>query len=463
MDRYSFMNIILNTDSYKASHYLQYPPKTEFVSSYIESRGGEYPQGVYFGLQMFLDQYLSKPLSQEDIDEAKAVLTAHGEPFNEEGWQYILDTHNGYLPVEIQALPEGSVVPPRTPLVQIQNTDPKCAWLTSYLETALLRAVWYPTTVASKSFAIKSIIRRYLEETADSLDGLPFKLHDFGARGAASNEAASIGGLAHLLNFMGTDTVSALVYARRYYNEDIAGYSIPAAEHSTITAWGQQNEKLAYQNMLEQFAKPGSLVAVVSDSYDLFHAIDHIWGDELKEKVEQSGGTLVVRPDSGNPVEIVAQTIERLMAKFGESRNSKGFRMLPDCVRVIQGDGISKTTIESILSELKSKEISADNLAFGMGAELLQKVNRDTMKFAMKASAICIDGKWHDVYKDPATDPNKASRKGRLAVIEASNWETVREDELNGRENALQVVFKDGKVLKRHTLQDIRERIQTYV
>ncbi|CCN83957.1 Nicotinamide phosphoribosyltransferase [Vibrio nigripulchritudo SFn27] len=457
------MNIILNTDSYKASHYLQYPPKTEFVSSYIESRGGEYPQGVYFGLQMFLDQYLSKPLSQEDIDEAKAVLTAHGEPFNEEGWQYILDTHNGYLPVEIQALPEGSVVPPRTPLVQIQNTDPKCAWLTSYLETALLRAVWYPTTVASKSFAIKSIIRRYLEETADSLDGLPFKLHDFGARGAASNEAASIGGLAHLLNFMGTDTVSALVYARRYYNEDIAGYSIPAAEHSTITAWGQQNEKLAYQNMLEQFAKPGSLVAVVSDSYDLFHAIDHIWGDELKEKVEQSGGTLVVRPDSGNPVEIVAQTIERLMAKFGESRNSKGFRMLPDCVRVIQGDGISKTTIESILSELKSKEISADNLAFGMGAELLQKVNRDTMKFAMKASAICIDGKWHDVYKDPATDPNKASRKGRLAVIEASNWETVREDELNGRENALQVVFKDGKVLKRHTLQDIRERIQTYV
>ncbi|MBD1559951.1 nicotinate phosphoribosyltransferase, partial [Vibrio sp. S9_S30] len=137
-------------------------------------------------------------------------------------------------------------------------------------------------------------------------------------------------------------------------------------------------------------------------------------------------------------------------------------RMLPDCVRVIQGDGISQTTIEHILSELKSKEISADNLAFGMGAELLQKVNRDTMKFAMKASAICIDGKWHDVFKDPATDPNKASRKGRLAVIEASNWETIREDELNGRENALQVVFKDGQVLKRHTLQDIRDRIQTY-
>lgn len=454
------MNIILNTDSYKASHYLQYPPKTEFVSSYIESRGGEYPQGVYFGLQMFLDQYLSHPISQEDIDEAKAVLTAHGEPFNDEGWQYILETHKGYLPIEIQALPEGSVVPARTPLVQIQNTDPKCAWLTSYLETSLLRAVWYPTTVASKSFAIKSIIQRYLRETADNLDGLPFKLHDFGARGAASNEAASIGGLAHLLNFMGTDTVSALVYAKRYYNEDIAGYSIPAAEHSTITAWGQKNESLVYQNMLDQFSKPGSLVAVVSDSYDLFHAIDNIWGDKLKAKVENSGGTLVVRPDSGNPVEIVAQTIERLMAKFGEFRNKKGFRMLPDCVRVIQGDGISQTTIEHILSELKSKEISADNLAFGMGAELLQKVNRDTMKFAMKASAICIDGKWHDVFKDPATDPNKASRKGRLAVIEASNWETVREDELNGRENALQVVFKDGQVLKRHTLQDIRERIQ---
>lgn len=456
------INLILNADSYKASHFLQYPENTTAVSSYIESRGGLFEATVFFGLQMFIKQFLQKPFNRLDIEEAAEISDLHGVPFNREGWEYILKTYKGFLPLEIQAVPEGTVVPTGNVLVQVINTDPACAWLTSYIETALLRAVWYPTTVATVSWSCKQIIRRYLAETADSQEALPFKLHDFGARGASSEEASAIGGLAHLVNFMGTDNLSAIVAGRRYYGETMAGFSIPAAEHSTITSWGRDGEKDAYANMLKQFAKPGTLVAVVSDSYDLWNAIDNLWGDALKEVVESSGGTLVVRPDSGEPVEIVSGTIKRLMAKFGFTVNAKGFKVLPDCVRVIQGDGISVASIEAILAEMKRRGLSAENVAFGMGGELLQKVNRDTQRFAMKASSVCVNGEWRDVFKDPVTDPGKRSKRGRLALVRNAEGEfqTLREAELMGMDNVLRVVYRNGALLVNDTLAVIRERAE---
>lgn len=452
-------NIILNVDSYKTSHYLQYPPQTTFVSSYIEARGGQFENVLFFGLQMFIKQYLTKPITQTNIDEAEEICAAHGVPFNKDGWQYILKTYNGFLPIEIEALPEGSVVPVKTALAQVKNTDPNCAWLTSYIETALLRAVWYPTTVATQSWYCKQVILANMLETCDTTDGINFKLHDFGARGTSSEESAAIGGAAHLVNFMGTDTVSALVAAKRYYGADMAGFSIPAAEHSTITAWGRENETQAYANMLEQFAGDGKLVAVVSDSYDLWNAVGNIWGGELKEKVKNNGGTLVIRPDSGNPVQIVYETIELLMDKFGFTVNKKGYRVLPNYIRVIQGDGISLKSIGEILENLKNYKISADNIAFGMGGELLQKINRDTLKFAMKASAVCVNNEWRDIYKDPVTDKGKQSKKGRLAVIknEAGTIQTVQLDELNERENLLKPVFKNGKLLKDWGFDEVRK------
>ncbi len=454
------MNLLLNSDSYKASHFLQYPAGTTVVSSYIESRGGRFDETVFFGLQAFIKQYLLSPISREDIEEADAVLTAHGLPFNREGWEYILDCHSGFLPLEIQAVPEGTVLATRNVLVQVRNTDPACAWLTSYIETALLRAVWYPTTVATLSRACKRVIGRYLAETGDSLDGLPFKLHDFGARGASSEETAALGGLAHLVNFQGSDTLSAVMAARRYYGEAMAAFSIPAAEHSTITSWGRDGEKAAYANMLKQFAAPGKLVAVVSDSYDLWNAIDTLWGEELKEAVIASGGTLVVRPDSGDPVAVVSATLEKLMAKFGFRLNGKGYKVLPDCVRVIQGDGISLTSIEAILAEMKRRGLSAENIAFGMGGELLQKVDRDTQKFAMKASAVCINGEWRDVWKDPVTDSGKRSKRGRLALVRdaGGDFETVREADLAGRDNRLRTVYRNGALMVDDRLAVIRER-----
>ena len=452
-------NMILNTDSYKTSHYLQYPPQTEFVSSYIESRGGDYKATLFFGLQMFIKRYLTQPFTQADINEAEAILAAHGEPFNKAGWQYILTEHNGFLPIEIQAVPEGSVLPTGNVLVQVVNTDPKVPWITSYVETALLRAIWYATTVATRSRECRQIIKEAMEDTADSLEGLELKLQDFGARGASSEESAGIGGAAHLINFIGTDTISGLLAARRFYNAEMPGVSIPAAEHSTITCWGRDAEADAYANMIEQFGGDDRIFAVVSDSYDLFAAIDDIWGETLKDKVETNGGTVVIRPDSGEPVEIVCETIQRLMKRFGYVENSKGFRELPPHVRVIQGDGISVETIRRILGMMKVRRLSAANITFGMGGELLQKLDRDTLKFAMKASAVRVDGQWRDVFKDPVTDSGKRSKRGRLAlVLEAGEYTTVREAELAGRENLLQTVFRNGELLLETDFESIRQR-----
>jgi nicotinamide phosphoribosyltransferase len=453
-------NLILNTDSYKASHYLQYPPGAEYISSYVECRGGDFPEAVFFGLQAFIKQYLLKPISLADIEEAEPLLHAHGVPFHRAGWEHILRNCGGLLPLEISALPEGMLVPLHNVMLQVVNTDPACYWLTSYIETALVRALWYPVTVATQSREIKKIIARYLTETADSLDGLPFKLHDFGARGASSLETAMLGGMAHLVNFQGTDTLAALVAARRYYGADMPAFSIPAAEHSTMTSWGDDGESEAYANMLKQFGGPGKVLAVVSDSYDLWNAIENIWGGSLKAAVQNSGGTLVIRPDSGDPVAIVTEALERLMRIFGASTNSKGYRVLPDFIRVIQGDGISRRSIPQILAAMKKRKQSADNVTFGMGGELLQKLNRDDMSFAMKASAICVNGKWRDVYKDPLTGPEKKSKRGRLALVrdEAGELITIALAELGGRENLLRPVFRDGNLLVETSFDEVRAR-----
>jgi nicotinamide phosphoribosyltransferase len=450
-------NAILNTDSYKCSQWVQYPDGTEYVYSYIESRGGAWDQTVYFGLQSFLREYMIKPITQADIDEAELFITAHGEPFNRAGWQYILDTYNGYLPLEIRAVDEGTVLPVSNVLVTVVNTDPKCFWLTSYIETALLRAIWYGTTVATNSFESKKLIRDAMIETGADLSGLPFKLHDFGARGVSSEESAALGDVAHLVNFMGTDTISGLLAAKRYYDADMAGFSIPAMEHSTVTSWGRENEVDSYRNMLNQFAKPGAILAAVSDSYDIYNACK-LWGTELKDQIVQSGATLVVRPDSGDPATVVVKCLKILDKHFGHTVNEKGYRVLNN-VRVIQGDGIDHASIRSILFCMEMAGYSVDNIAFGQGGALLQQINRDTLKFAMKCSAICVNGVWRDVYKDPITDKGKRSKRGRLALIEWADGDftTVPQDEA-GDKDQLQVRFRNGKLFNQTTFAEVRER-----
>lgn len=448
------MSIILNTDSYKVSMFKQYPAGTTGVYSYIESRGGRYDETVFFGLQAFIQEYLIEPITQADIDIADEILTAHGEPFNRAGWEHILAKHNGFLPVVIKAVPEGTVVPVKNVLATIENTDPECYWLTTYLETAILRAVWYPTTVATQSWHIKQIIKDYLEKTGD-VSTIDFKLHDFGARGVSSLESAGIGGAAHLVNFMGTDTVAGILFARKYYGAGICGFSIPAAEHSTITSWGRDNEVDAYRNMLKQFGGQGKILAVVSDSYDIFNAAAKLWGEELKDEVIASGATVVIRPDSGDPVTINSRLIEILGQKFGYTVNSKGFKVL-NHVRMIQGDGVNELSIRSILGAFMAAGWSADNIAFGMGGALLQQIDRDTQRFAMKCSSAKINGEWVPVQKDPVTDTGKKSKAGRVTLYKNREGEFFSGVE-DWPQSELKTVFMDGAAFNKQTFEQVRE------
>lgn len=454
-------NLLLNTDSYKTSMFKQYPAGTTGVYSYIESRGGRYDETVMFGLQAFIKEYLLEPITQADIDTADAIITAHGEPFNREGWEYILRVHGGKLPVVIKAVPEGTLVPVKNVLATIENTDPKCFWLTTYLETALLRAVWYPTTVATQSKYIKNVISEYLEKTGDPAS-INFKLHDFGARGVSSMESAGIGGAAHLVNFMGTDTLSGILFAREFYNADMAGFSIPAAEHSTITSWGRDNEVDAYRNMLNQFARPASILAVVSDSYDIFNAAKNLWGEELRQQVIDSGATVVIRPDSGDPEAVCVKLVQILDQKFGHTVNAKGYKVLNN-VRVIQGDGVNERTIRMILGHFSVLGYSADNIAFGMGGALLQIVDRDTQKFAMKCSSACVNGEWIDVQKDPITDAGKKSKAGRVTLwtsggefISAVSRPNTWTDRGTAWSEALVEVFRDGELKNEIDFEAVR-------
>jgi nicotinamide phosphoribosyltransferase len=462
----SLLTTILRTDSYKLSQWVQYPKDTVRISSYIESRGGE-TESVFFGLQAFIKDYMLTPITMQDIDIAEKIVLAHGEPFNREGWEIIVNEYNGMLPLEIEAVPEGTVMETSNIQVQVTNTDPRLYWLTSYIETAMLRAIWYPSTVSTKSRKMKKIIAAALHKTSDVPvnDQIFFKLHDFGARGASSTETAMLGGMAHLVNFMGTDTVEALVGAIQYYGaKDVVGFSIPASEHSTICSWGKENEVNAYENMIDQFSGEGKIYACVSDSYDIYNATENLWGGELKDKVINSGGTLVVRPDSGDPLTVPVEIVKLLMKQFGYTVNTKGYKVLPPYVRVIQGDGINEDSLPKIIENMIKEGLSIDNIAFGMGGGLLQAWNRDTLKYAMKASARQdSDGKWHDVFKDPITDAGKVSKKGILGLIYncgvgSCGFKTVPKNIADEKGNLLRPVFLNGKLLVEDTFEQIRER-----
>lgn len=455
-------NLILATDSYKQSHFLQYPPEARTISAYVEARPNPFSEDlIFFGLQAFLVDHLSTPISAADIDEAEAVCAAHGVPFNRPGWEAVLVDHGGLLPLEISALPEGTIVPTGVPLIQVENTDPRMPWLTTFIETALLRAIWYPTTVATLSGKAKRIIHAGLVRSSDDPMGqLPFKLHDFGARGVSSGESAALGGLAHLVNFQGTDTMEALIAARRFYGEEMAGFSIPAAEHSTMTSWGEDREEAAYANMLDRFKSEGRTVAVVSDSYDLDNAIENIWGGSLRDRVLGEGGTLVIRPDSGDPVGTPVRALQTLWEKFGGSVNGKGCRLLDPHVRLIQGDGMNLRSIAELIDRTTEAGFAIDNLAFGMGGGLLQQLNRDTLRFAMKANAMRDDqGVWHDVHKAPVNDPGKESKAGRQAVIIEDGRLVGRRIEDAGT-SLLEPVWRGGELLKRVSFAEVRKRAE---
>ena len=466
-------NILTLTDSYKTSHWKQYPKGTTKVYSYLESRGVKFNNTMFYGLQYFIKQYLSgQVVTEEKIQRAKKFWDAHLGPnhFNEAGWRHILDKHNGHLPVRIKAVPEGTVVKTGNVIVTVENTDPEVPWLTNFLESILLQ-VWYPTTVGTLSREVKKNLINYLKKTtsynAEEISGVvAFMLHDFGFRGVSSVESSGLGGSSHIINFMGTDTVSAILFAQEFYNtENPLAFSIPASEHSTITSWGEPFEVKAMENMLDSY--PTGLVACVSDSFDIIRACRDYWGTALRDKILSRDGRLVIRPDSGDPVQTLKQIFHILWDKFGGTTNDKGFKVLDPHVRVIQGDGVNFESISEICDMTIEEGFSIENIAFGMGGALLQKVDRDTQKFAFKCSSITINGEEAEVRKNPIeinekgerVQSFKKSKAGRLKLVNGQTVEHSHDEELD----ELVEVFLNGKVMKEWTFEEVRERAQVEI
>ena len=296
--------------------------------------------------------------------------------------------------------------------------------------------------------------------TSETIDAdVLFKLHGFGSRGASSFESAAIGGSGHLCHFMGTDDLAAIIYLAKNYSEEMAGFSIPAAEHSTMMLKGEAGEIEQIEKMIDEFGKPGALFAIVIDAYNHKKFLDKIY--KLKDKLIASGATMVVRPDSGVPWEVAPDVILHLIDLFGATVNDKGYMVLPDYLRVIYGDGINHTSIEMILRALYQNGLSADNIAFGMGGAMLQGVTRDTLKFAMKASASKIAGEWIETSKNPFGDSTKRSKEGILALYKDENGEyrTVKERELpEDAENLLETFFLNGDIVQTTTWAEVRAR-----
>lgn len=464
-------NILLLADAYKYSHHKLYYPGTSTIYSYLESRGGQFNETVFFGLQYFLKHYLEGVvITKEKIDEAAAFLPqvfGRTDVFDRSKFDYILAKHGGKLPVRIKAVPEGTVVPVNNVLMTIENTDPQCFWLSNFLETLLMQ-VWYPSTVSTLSREIRKVVASYFKDTASSSlqDNVDFILNDFGFRGVSSVESAGIGGAAHLVNFRGSDTIIGSVLAKNYYDaQQVYGLSVPATEHSVCTLLGEEGELEVFRHVLKTF--PTGIVSCVSDSFDIFRACSEYWGEELKELVLSRDGVLVIRPDSGDPVFTLLKVFAILMNKFGYTINDKGYKVLPPQVRVLQGDGVNIDTIRFLYGALKVNGISAENLVLGMGGALLQKVDRDTQKFAFKCSYAEVNARPVDVQKHPVeldshgqlVQSFKRSKAGKLKLIwKEDAYQTVREGNEPGFEDKMITVFENGEITNISRFEEIRER-----
>lgn len=455
------MNLILATDSYKFGHWQQFPPGTQRVYSYLESRGGKFPGTTFFGLQYLLKKYFTgNRITLGDVEAAKWFVEDHvGKGiFNEDGWTYIARKHHGILPLKIKAVPEGLTVPTSNVLLTIENTDPACAWLTNYFETLLMQ-LWYPITVATQSRELHLLIEAFLETTGTP--GADFKLHDFGFRSTTSLESAAIGGAAHLAaGFKGSDNPPAILLAREYYGEKMAARNIPANEHSTVISWGKGNQRAAFENMLDKF--PHGFVAIVGDSENIYEACTKILGTELKEKILQRDGITLIRTDSGELPRTLTTVLHILAERFGYSINKRGFKVLNPRIRVIQSDGVNYDSIKLMLQALERGNWSVDNVTFGMGTALLQDHNRDTQKFKFSTSFVDggSDGQlWQrEVSKCPVGAEWKTSKKGRLKLIDSNQGSFATVNERDPGTDILQTVFENGVLFKEATLTSIRER-----
>jgi nicotinamide phosphoribosyltransferase len=470
-------NIVLLTDAYKYSHPDLYPDDLEYMVNYMESRGGIYKETMMFGMRYIIKKYLAgKVLNRQMIEDADIKLNGVGgvfnKPvFNKQRWIDMLEKYDGVLPVRIKAVREGTVVPVNNVLLKSESTDKEFAWIVGHLESLILR-VWYPITVATLAFECKKEIGSAFKKAGYSdefIKGyIQYVLNNFGFRGVSSNESDIIGGMAYLANFMGSDASNSSSEFIRYYDaKQMYGKSITATEHSVTTMLGEAGEKEFLRNFLKKTSDRTS--ACVMDGFDLMRAVGDYLGGDLKDLVVNRTAPIVVRPDSGDVLITLKNLFELLFEKFGYTTTSIGNRVLPDYIRVIQGDGVNLGSIKEIYKMLRREKIDPINLFLGMGGKLLQaEIDRDTSKYAIKLCKCIIGGVSYDVQKNPKEFNSKGeyvtsfkkSKKGDPKLVKTANsYYTFTPDhtEFDNLKCELEMIFENGIVYNTSTAEEIRE------
>ena len=496
------MNPLFLTDGYKTGHHQQYPKGTTLVYSNFTPRSNKYgPKGcdrvVSFGQQMIMRQlhevfqkdFFSQPKDQVCREMKQELSMYLGMDYDVSHFEALYDL--GYLPIEVRSLTEGTLVPIKVPVLTIYNTHPDFYWLTNYLETILSNLMWKPLTSATIAHQYRKVLTKWMEKTdKDNAWFIDWQGHDFSMRGMDSVEAVISSGLGHLTSFSGTDSLPAIYGARKYYGAEgfVAG-SVPATEHSVMCAGGKEDEESTFRRLLETY--PKGILSVVSDTWDLWRVCtEHIVA--LKEEILARDGKLVIRPDSGDPVDILCGTqifedrdhyndyemdretiltteekgvIELLWDVFGGTVNEQGYKVLDPHIGAIYGDSITIERADEICRRLATKGFASTNVVLGIGSFTYQFNTRDTFGFAMKATYCEINGEGKEIFKDPITDDGtKKSATGLLSVtrdeysgdymlMDRVDWQTSKGGELK-------TIYRDGSFENTTTLLEIRENLK---
>jgi nicotinamide phosphoribosyltransferase len=490
------MNPLTAIDFYKTDHRRQYPEGTTEVYANFTPRSSRLAnvladsydkKVVFFGLQYFVQDFLINSWNEHFFNQPKEKVVASYKRRMDFSLgkdsidvSHIAALHDlGYLPLKIKALPEGTRSPIGVPVLTIVNTHPDFFWLTNYIETIISCYLWKPITSATTAFEYKRLLTSYAEKTGSPVDFTQFQAHDFSFRGMSSFQDAAISGAAHLTSFWGTDSVPAIDLAETYYRanaeNEMIGCSVPATEHSVMCMGMEDGELATFRRLINELY-PNGIVSVVSDTWDFWKVVTE-YTVELKDEILRRDGKLVIRPDSGDPVKIVAGdpdapkgtpeykgAIECLWDVFGGTITDKGYKMLDSHIGLIYGDSITLERANNILKTLEAKGFASANVVFGVGSFTYQYVTRDNFGFAMKATSGVVNGQRRDIFKDPKTDSGtKKSAKGLLRVEKEGNSFILHDQQTVDQENQglLETVFVDGKLVNPVSLAEIRSRVSS--
>jgi nicotinamide phosphoribosyltransferase len=485
-------NPLLMTDGYKTSHHRMYPEGTTEVYSNFTPRSVNYmpkqaKKVVVFGVQytiqkieeLYNENFFSRP-KNEVVGEAKEFLSSYlGSEYDVSHFELLHDL--GYLPIQVKSLPEGTIIDEKVPFFTVKNTHKDFFWLPNFLETMISSLLWKPLHSASLAYAYKQILVKHAMKTdADNLGFVDFQGHDFSFRGMQHPESAISSGLGFLTSFCGTDTIPCLQAAEYYYNSKDVGFSVPASEHAVMTAYGQEDEINAFRRLMKQY--PAGILSVVSDSFDLWKVCTEFI-TELKDEILARDGKLVIRPDSGDPVDILCGidlsdaddtltsveeavskgVIELLWDVFGGTVNSQGYKVLDSHIGAIYGDSITLERAEDICVRLEAKGFASTNVVLGIGSYSMGYATRDSQGGAVKATHVVVNGESRDIFKDPITDDGvKKSAKGYLRVYQDVEGVIKLKDQCTYEEEGsglLQSIYADGEFIQKTTIGDIRELI----